>query len=185
MNPHSKPILIENPEWLASKTRICLSTLHWLVCKNPLGGVDRGLSHDILVIFSFTGLSWGAFLFRKRRAIGLILFVHCKLANYAYWYSFGVWLQDFFLNRSSLVVFLVMMLLLLSFIEALPGGTCSLVLLKYWLASLFPKYIQLKLFLLISLFLSNFVSSIWHLSISPWNKMACPNTPQTPERASS
>ena len=27
--------------------------------KNPLGVVDRGLSHDILVIGSFTSLSWG------------------------------------------------------------------------------------------------------------------------------
>ena len=59
MNPHFNPILIENPECLASETRKCLSTLHWLVCKNPLAVVDRWLSHDILVIVSFTSLSWG------------------------------------------------------------------------------------------------------------------------------
>ena len=29
MNPHSKPILIEHPEYLASETRKCLSTLHY------------------------------------------------------------------------------------------------------------------------------------------------------------
>ena len=29
------------------------------MCKNPLAVVDRGLSHDILVIVSFTSLSWG------------------------------------------------------------------------------------------------------------------------------
>ena len=59
MNPHSKPILIENLECRASETRKCLSTLHCLVCKNPLGVVDTGLSHDILVIVSFASLSWG------------------------------------------------------------------------------------------------------------------------------
>ena len=28
MNPHSKPILIENPECLVSETRKCIPTLH-------------------------------------------------------------------------------------------------------------------------------------------------------------
>ena len=46
MNPHSKPILIANLECLVSETQKCLSTLHWLVYKNPLEVVDRGLSHD-------------------------------------------------------------------------------------------------------------------------------------------
>ena len=42
MNPHSKHILIANPECPESKTRKCLSILHWLVCKNPLEVVDGG-----------------------------------------------------------------------------------------------------------------------------------------------
>ena len=42
------------------------------------------------------------------------------------------------------------MFVLVSIIEALPGGTCSLVLLKYWLVSMFHV-------LFISLFSDNFV----------------------------
>ena len=43
-----------------------------------------------------------------------------------------------------------MMFVLVSIIEALPGGTCSLVLLKYWPVSMFHV-------LFISLFSDNFV----------------------------
>ena len=46
--------------------------------------------------------------------------------------------------------FIVVMFVLVSIIEALPGGSCSLVLLKYWLVSMFHV-------LFISLFSDNFV----------------------------
>ena len=67
----------------------------------------------------------GAFLFRKGWAIGLILFIHCKLANLSL-------VTGFFKQiKFGSFFFIVVMLLLLSLIEALPGATCSLVLLKY------------------------------------------------------
>ena len=72
----------------------------------------------------------------------------CKLAQSSC-YSFGGWVQYFF-KQIKFSSFIVVMFVLVSIIEALPGGTCSLVLLKYWLVSMFHV-------LFISLFSDNFV----------------------------
>ena len=50
--------------------------------------------------------------------------------------KFSVWVQYFF-KQIKFSTFIVVMFVLLSIIEALPGGTYSLVLLKYCLVSMF------------------------------------------------
>ena len=55
----------------------------------------------------------------------------------------------YFFKQIKFSSFIVVMFVLVSIIEALPGGTCSLVLLKYWLVSMFHV-------LFISLFSDNF-----------------------------
>ena len=56
----------------------------------------------------------------------------------------------FFFKQIKFSSFIVVIFVLVSIIEALQGGTCSLVLLKYWLVSMFHV-------LFISLFSDNFV----------------------------
>ena len=55
-----------------------------------------------------------------------------------------------FFKQIKFSSFIVVIFVLVSIIEALQGGTCSLVLLKYWLVSMFHV-------LFISLFSDNFV----------------------------
>ena len=57
---------------------------------------------------------------------------------------------NIFFKQIKFCSFIVVMFVLVSIIEALPGGTCSLVLLKYWLVSMFHV-------LFIFLFSDNFV----------------------------
>ena len=64
----------------------------------------------------------------------------CKLAVTRLEVGYNIFLSSF----------IVVMFVLVSIIETLPGGTCSLVLLKYWLVSMFHV-------LFISLFSDNFV----------------------------
>ena len=61
----------------------------------------------------------------------------------------GGWVQYFF-KHIRFSSFIVVMFVLVSIIEALPGGTCSLVLLKYCLVFMFH-------ILFFSLFSDNFV----------------------------
>ena len=56
----------------------------------------------------------------------------------------------FFFKQIKFSSFIVVIFVLVSIIEALQGGTCSLILLKYWLVSMFHV-------LFISLFSDNFV----------------------------
>ena len=60
MNPYSKPILIEKTQngWHLTHENVYPHYIDWCV-KNPLGVVDRVLSHDILVIVSFYKLKFG------------------------------------------------------------------------------------------------------------------------------
>ena len=73
----------------------------------------------------------------------------CKLAVTRLEVGYNIFKQIKFCS------FIVVMFVLVSIIEALPGGTCSLVLLKYWLFSMFHV-------LFISLFSDNFVPLNWH-----------------------